>query len=62
MGIEDLNPVTIRVLNEGQSLHAAVIGLLNELDAKLLETVGWGRWIFMRIQLPGRISYRWQAA
>jgi len=38
--IEDLDPVAVGVLDEGQSLHAAVVGLLHEVHAKLLEAAG----------------------
>jgi len=40
VGIEDLDPVAVGVLDEGQSLHAAIVGLLHEVNAELLEAVG----------------------
>lgn len=43
IGIENLNPVAIRVLDESQALHAAIVRLLDELHALLLEAI-WKRW------------------
>jgi len=40
VGIEDLDPVAVGVLDKGQSLHTAIVGLLHEVNAELLEAVG----------------------
>uniref|UniRef100_A0A1I8GWV1 Voltage-gated hydrogen channel 1 n=1 Tax=Macrostomum lignano TaxID=282301 RepID=A0A1I8GWV1_9PLAT len=37
-GIEDFNPVAVRVQNEGEALHLAVVRLLGELHAESVET------------------------
>lgn len=39
VGVKDLNPIAVWVLDESQSLHAAVIGLLDKINAKFLEAV-----------------------
>src|SRR5687767_11059897 len=37
LGRQDLDPVAVRVLDEGQSLHLPVVGPLHELHVQLLE-------------------------
>lgn len=39
IGIENLNPIAIGILDEGQTLHAAIVGFLDEFHAMLLEAV-----------------------
>ena len=46
MRIEYLNPVAVRVLDEGKTLHLTIIGPLDKVDAKLLEAFARGVYIW----------------
>src|SRR5688572_13674639 len=39
---QDLDPVTVRVLDEGETLHLAVVGPLHECDAMRIKVLGSG--------------------
>jgi catechol 2,3-dioxygenase-like lactoylglutathione lyase family enzyme len=39
VGLEKLDPVSVRILHEGQTLDAAVIGSLDELDAQAFQAL-----------------------
>ncbi len=39
LGIEDLDPVTIGILDEGDVLHLAVVGLLHKSHSQLLKAL-----------------------
>ena len=39
LGVEDLDPVTIGILDEGDVLHLAVVGLLHKSHSQLLKAL-----------------------
>ncbi len=40
--VEDLNPIFIRIFDEGDVHHLAIVGLLDKLDSQLLKALACG--------------------